>query len=111
MQNPGPLVCGYHVPREERSVRRALCRIRLQVDEATRVCPNRQVLYGAPGNASRFENDVWMYLARIHGPENVRGGDVTIVQRGTDAIPDWILPQEFGGHRIVNWGVCPVLTY
>ena len=52
--------------------------------------------------ASSLENDVWMYL----GPENVRGGDVTIVQRGTDSIPDWLMPKEFGGNRIVDWGVC-----
>ena len=56
--------------------------------------------------ASSLENDVWMYLARLHGPENVRGGDVTIVQRGTDSIPDWLMPKEFGGNRIVDWGVC-----
>lgn len=55
--------------------------------------------------ASRYENDVWMMLARQHGPENVRGGDVTIVQRGTDAIPAYLLPEEFGGDRIVDWGI------
>ena len=54
--------------------------------------------------ASRIENDVWMHYARIYGPERVRGGDVTICQRGNDGIPDWCLPQEFGGKRLVDWG-------
>lgn len=55
--------------------------------------------------ASRVENDVWMHYARIYGPERVRGGDVTIVQRHTDSIPDWLLPEEFGGARVVDWGL------
>ena len=56
--------------------------------------------------ASRAENDVWLHYARIYGPERVRGGDVTIVQRyGDDSIPDWILPEEFGGTRLVDWGI------
>ena len=46
---------------------------------------------------------VWMHYARIYGPERVRGGDVTIVQHD-DSIPDWCLPEEFGGNRRVNWG-------
>ena len=41
-----------------------------------------------------------MHYARIYGPENVRGGDVTIL----GPIPGWALPQEFGGDRRVNWG-------
>ena len=45
-----------------------------------------------------------MHYARIYGPERVRGGDVTICQRGNDGIPDWCLPQEFGGKRLVDWG-------
>lgn len=54
--------------------------------------------------ASQMENQVWMYYARLFGPERVRGGDVTMVQRGTDALPEWVLPQEFGGTRLVDWG-------
>ncbi len=54
--------------------------------------------------ASQMENEVWMYYARRFGPERVRGGDVTMVQPGTDALPDWVLPQEFGGTRLVDWG-------
>ena len=54
--------------------------------------------------ASRLENEVWMHYARIYGPERVRGGDVTIVRRHDDSIPDWCLPEEFGGNRRVNWG-------
>ena len=57
--------------------------------------------------ASQFENDVWMNYARRFGPTHVRGGDITIVQRhGNDNIPDWLLPEEFGGKRRVNWGIC-----
>ena len=50
---------------------------------------------------------MWMYYARhVCGPERVRGGDVTIVQRhNNDSIPTWLLPEEFGGTRRVNWGV------
>ena len=55
--------------------------------------------------ASRLENDVWMFYARIYGPERVRGGDVTIVRRQDDGIPDWLLPEEFGGTRRVDWGI------
>ena len=56
--------------------------------------------------ASRAENDVWMHYARIYGPERVRGGDVTIVQRyGDDSIPAYLLPEEFGGTRLVDWGI------
>ena len=50
--------------------------------------------------ASQLENEVWMHYARIYGPENVRGGDVTIL----DTIPPSLLPEEFGGERRVNWG-------
>ena len=40
------------------------------------------------------------------GPSGSAGGDVTIVQRyGNDSIPDYLLPEEFGGTRIVNWGI------
>ena len=53
--------------------------------------------------ASQLENECWMWLARQHGPEMVRGGDVTIVQHD-DSIPDWCLPSEFGGTRLVHWG-------
>ena len=50
-----------------------------------------------------LENQLWMYYARhVCGPENVRGGDVTI---GTEPLPAWLLPEEFGGERIVDWGV------
>lgn len=69
-------------------------------------CKRVIVSFSVPlGKASRYENDVWMHYARIYGPENVRGGDVTIVDRGTDAIPDWCLPKEFGGDRLVDWGI------
>ena len=54
--------------------------------------------------ASRLENDVWLHYARIYGPERVRGGDVTIVRRYDDSIPNWLLPEEFGGDRLVDWG-------
>ena len=56
--------------------------------------------------ASQLENEKWMELARIHGPTCVRGGDVTYVnfKCKTDELPGWLLPQEFGGQRIVNWG-------
>ena len=49
---------------------------------------------------SQLENEVWMHYARIYGPENVRGGDVTIM----GPIPPRLLPQEFGGDRRVDWG-------
>ena len=55
------------------------------------------------GRASQLENECWMWLARQHGPEMVRGGDVTILGRD-DKIPDWCLPEEFGGTRLVHWG-------
>ena len=50
--------------------------------------------------ASQLENETWMWLARRYGPDMVRGGDVTI----DGPIPDWIMPQEFGGERRVRWG-------
>jgi len=56
------------------------------------------------GRCHEFEADLWMNLARQYGPHNVRGGEVTIVERHTDTIPDWLLPEEFGGERIVDWG-------
>ena len=56
------------------------------------------------GEASQLENEKWMELARIHGPCRVRGGDVTYVHKNTDALPAWLLPQEFGGNRFVQWG-------
>ena len=49
--------------------------------------------------ASQIENEVWMHYARRFGPERVRGGDVTIVLKSGDTIPDWLLPEEFGGTR------------
>ena len=45
-----------------------------------------------------------MHYARRFGPERVRGGDVTIVLKSGDTIPDWLLPEEFGGTRRVHWG-------
>ena len=56
--------------------------------------------------ASQLENEKWMDLARKFGPENVRGGDVTYVnfKCKSDTLPDWILPVEFGGARVVNGG-------
>ena len=54
---------------------------------------------------SRVENEVWMWYAREYGPERVRGGDVTVVlPDNDDSIPDYLLPEEFGGTRIVHWG-------
>ena len=50
--------------------------------------------------ASRQENMVWFWLAQRYGPHRVRGGDVTI---NTETIPDYLLPEEFGGTRIVDW--------
>ena len=46
-----------------------------------------------------------MELAREYGPENVRGGDVTYVdfKCESDTVPDWLLPIEFGGQRLVRW--------
>jgi len=59
-----------------------------------------------PATASRDENDVWMHYARIYGAERVRGGDVTYVgPHDDDSLPDWILPEEFGGQRMVDWGM------
>ena len=52
----------------------------------------------------RSENDLWMDYARQYGPHNVRGGETTIAERHTDIIPDWLLPEEFGGERKVDWG-------
>jgi predicted GIY-YIG superfamily endonuclease len=69
----------------------------------------KRIAYSFPvplHQASRMENNVWMYFARhVCGPERVRGGDVTICQRGSDSIPDWCLPEEFGGTRRVDWGI------
>ena len=72
----------------------------MQVDHAARMQANR------PEFPSEMENDMWMYYARhVCGPERVRGGDVTIVQRhNNDSIPTWLLPEEFGGTRRVDWG-------
>jgi len=56
------------------------------------------------GEASQLENEKWMELARIYGPCRVRGGDVTYVDKNSDALPAWLLPQEFGGNRFVQWG-------
>ena len=54
--------------------------------------------------SSQMENEVWMHYARIYGHERVRGGDVTFVGRHGDSLPDWVVPEEFGGTRIVHWG-------
>ena len=65
----------------------------------------KRIIHSFPvprGEASRIENEVWLHFARIYGPERVRGGDVTFVGR-TDALPGWLVPQEFGGDRIVDW--------
>ena len=54
---------------------------------------------------SQRENEVWMHFARhVCGPENVRGGDVTYCGYLGEPLPAWVLPQEFGGDRIVHWG-------
>ena len=50
--------------------------------------------------AQHEENMVWWWLAERYGAHNVRGGDVTIA---TETVPDWCLPIEFGGTRIVDW--------
>ena len=54
--------------------------------------------------SSQMENEVWMHYARIYGHERVRGGDVTFVGKHGDGLPDWVVPEEFGGTRIVHWG-------
>ena len=52
----------------------------------------------------QLENEIWMHYARnVCGPENVRGGDVTWCKK-PGPLPDWVLPIEFGGKRIVHWG-------
>ena len=54
---------------------------------------------------SQRENEVWMHYARhVCGPENVRGGDVTFCGSPGDPLPPWVLPEEFGGERLVTWG-------
>jgi predicted GIY-YIG superfamily endonuclease len=71
-------------------------------------CKRIALSFSVPLNkASEMENDMWMYYARhVCGPERVRGGDVTIVQRhNNDSIPTWLLPEEFGGTRRVDWGI------
>ena len=50
--------------------------------------------------SAQKENEVWMFYARRYGPENVRGGDVTILGPITPSL----LPEEFGGTRRVDWG-------
>ena len=40
-----------------------------------------------------------MHYARLYGPENVRGGDIV----HTGPIPNWSLPEEFGGARRCDW--------
>ena len=56
----------------------------------------------ALADLGRLENQIWLYYARyVCGPKNVRGGDVTVLE---EPIPDWLLPIEFGGTRIVDWG-------
>ena len=52
--------------------------------------------------AQSYENDMYMYYARIKGAHNVRGGDVVCA---CDIIPDYLLPKEFGGKREVDWGL------
>ena len=48
----------------------------------------------------RRENALWMHYARhVCGPENVRGGDIV----HTGPIPNWSLPEEFGGARRCDW--------
>ena len=54
----------------------------------------------ANNEAQRQENAVYMWLARRYGAHNVRGGDVVC---GCDIVPDYLLPEEFGGTRIVDW--------
>lgn len=53
--------------------------------------------------ASQLENEVYMHYARVYGHERIRGGDVTYVGHD-DSLPDWVVPEEFGGIRRVNWG-------
>ena len=58
-----------------------------------------------PAMHGRLENELWMHYARhVCGPENVRGGDVTYCGYLGEPLPAWVLPQEFGGDRIVYWG-------
>ena len=66
-------------------------------------CKRVIVSFSVPlDKASRYENDVWT----TRGSTARRtSGAATIVDRGTDAIPDWCLPKEFGGDRPVDWGI------
>ena len=57
--------------------------------------------YVAAADRYSEENEQYMRTARLHGPENVRGGDVVCLQ---EPVPAWCMPQEFGGDRIVSWG-------
>ena len=69
----------------------------------TRRHPMIRCVYQYPvsnDQAQNEENAVWLWLARRHGAHNVRGGDVVI---GSDIVPDWCLPEEFGGTRIIDW--------
>ena len=53
-----------------------------------------------PAMHGRLENELWMHFARhVCGPENVRGGDIV----HTGPIPNWSLPEEFGGKRRCDW--------
>ena len=52
-------------------------------------------------DCTRVENEVYMWAARRYGHENVRGGDVVCLQ---EPVPAYLLPEEFGGNRIVSWG-------
>lgn len=54
-----------------------------------------------PHRSSQIENEMWMWYARRYGPSKVRGGDVTWSK---GPLPAWVLPEEFGGTRRVNWG-------
>ena len=56
----------------------------------------------ALNDLDRLEKQVWCFYARyVCGPQNVRGGDCTVLQ---EPIPDYLLPIEFGGSRICDWG-------
>ena len=54
------------------------------------------------GQASQIETKSGCSMLEFTGP--IRGGDVPLVDKHSDALPDWVLPQEFGGNRLVNWG-------
>ena len=52
---------------------------------------------------TRANNDLWMHNARLYGPENVRGGNVTVCTKDTDGNHDFCRSQHLwlGGETIL----------